>query len=76
MSKKPDKARLTLEIPVETRKLMNELQQRTGAASVAEVIRRALDAYDVLTCELGLKGHSIIGVRKPNGTMREVTLII
>jgi len=41
-------SRLTLAVTPETRERLEHLQKRTGAASLEEVIRRALAYYDTL----------------------------
>jgi hypothetical protein len=41
------KARLTLEMSQRTRDDLDELRERTGAVSAAEVIREALAVYDL-----------------------------
>lgn len=41
------KSRLTLEMSQSTRDNLDDLRERTGAASVAEVIREALLVYDL-----------------------------
>ena len=42
------KVRLNLDIPEKERALLENLRERTGAASFTEVIRRALAVYDFL----------------------------
>jgi uncharacterized membrane protein YccC len=44
--------KLSLKVPPSTREKLQELQQRTDATNMTEVIRRALSLYDQLTEEL------------------------
>jgi hypothetical protein len=41
------KSRLTLELPVATRALIEDLRDRTDAGSMTEVIRRAVDVFEL-----------------------------
>lgn len=43
------RVRINLEIDSDVREAMAELQQKSGATSVTEVIRRALAVYDLIT---------------------------
>ncbi len=52
MSKKDDRERLHLLVPSRTKKLLDDLQQRTGAGTMTEVIRSALAVYDALIREM------------------------
>jgi metal-responsive CopG/Arc/MetJ family transcriptional regulator len=42
------KSRLSLEVPKETRDQIDDIVKRSGAASLTEVIRRALALYDLV----------------------------
>jgi hypothetical protein len=44
-----EKVRLNLEFPQEIYNQMQEVQQRSHAASLTEVLRRALALYDLVT---------------------------
>jgi len=46
---KEDRKRITLEIPATARNQMDELMTSTNATSVAEVVRRAIVLYDMVT---------------------------
>ena len=48
MSSEVRKARLTLEVPAKTRDQLSDIVRRSGAASLTEVIRRALALYDLI----------------------------
>lgn len=56
--------RLHLLMPPRTKALLDELQARTGAANMTEVVRRALALYDMISRELE-KGHELF-VRNPH----------
>lgn len=53
MAEPDKKARLTLELPLQTRQQMDEIAAQTGAASVTEVIRKAVALYGLLLDEDG-----------------------
>lgn len=46
--KRPEKVRLNLDLAPEVRVRLEELQMKTSADSLSEVVRRALAVYDVL----------------------------
>lgn len=41
--------RLNLVMPQKTKQLIDDLQDRTGAVSMSEIIRRALALFDIVT---------------------------
>lgn len=43
-----EKKRLTLEVPTKTRDQIDDILKRSGAASLTEVIRRAMALYDLV----------------------------
>ena len=51
MARSPNKVRLNLAMPPETKELLDTLQDRTGAASVTETIRRAIALLDAVSKE-------------------------
>ena len=64
MKKKADtRERLHLLVPQKTKAMLDDLQERTGAGSMTEVIRRALALYDVVSQEME-KGKELV-VRDP-----------
>jgi hypothetical protein len=49
MTSTEGKVRLNLAMPPRTKQLIDDLQERTGAGSMSETIRRALALLDVVT---------------------------
>lgn len=56
--------RLNLLIPNRTRKLLEQLKERIGAASLTEIIRCALNVLDIIS-EAVLSGKQVI-IRNPS----------
>lgn len=54
------KERLHLAMPPKTKQLLDDLQARTGAGSMTEVIRRALALLDVVSAEQENGGGLVI----------------
>lgn len=69
MAQLEKKARLHLAMPLQTKELLDNLQERTGAASMTETIRRALALLDVVSKEQKNGGELFIhrsdGVQVP-----------
>lgn len=59
MPVKEDRKRITLEMPASARNKMDELMSITNAVSIAEVIRRAIVLYDMITSHQR-KGGSLV----------------
>lgn len=57
------RVRLNLELSERVRNRLDELQRISGAASVSEVIRRALALYDLATVERG-RGTQLVLVHE------------
>ena len=72
MASAPKKQRLNLLIPQSTKLLLGDLQERTHAAHMTEVIRRALSLYDFVTGQIE-EGRELV-VRDPEGKV-DPTLI-
>ena len=70
--KREKKSRLTLEFPAAVREQMEQLRGRANASTLAEVIRKALTAYDYLLTERE-KGGKVI-LRSDKEGEREVLL--
>jgi hypothetical protein len=70
--KRKDTRRLTLEFPTSVREQMERLRGRAKAATLAEVIRKALTAYDYLLAETERGGKVIL--RNDKDGEREVVL--
>jgi hypothetical protein len=67
------KTRLNLEMSEQVRKKLEDLREKTGADSLAEVIRKALAVYDFLWTERE-KGSDLV-VRDSDSNDREVVLL-
>ncbi len=67
------KVRLNLDLSPKVKEQLSELQTRTDAASLVEVIRRALAVYDMLLDHEAAKGKIIL--ENPDGTRERVRLI-
>jgi hypothetical protein len=67
------KVRLSLEITQVLRDTMGRLRELTGADSITEVIRHAVNIYGILV-ERTAKGDKII-LRRANGTEQEIILV-
>lgn len=68
-----DRARLNLKMSEAVRLQMESLQQRTGADSLTEVIRRSL-AYHDLIQSAKESGASVL-IRYPDGTEKEIVIV-
>lgn len=66
--------RLHFVMPPKTKAVLDEIQARTGARSMAEVIRRAIALYDVVSDEVAQHGSAII-LRSPDGTETRVKVV-
>lgn len=64
--------RLNLAVAPSTRALMEDLQRRTEAASLEEVVRRAVSAYGLLVAAHEAGGR--VQVQTPSGAYRMVVL--
>lgn len=69
----PEKVRLNLELNQQVYHLLQEIQARTGAASITEVLRRSVSLYDLLT-EIADEGGNIVLVR-PEGTQETLKIL-
>ena len=69
----PERVRLNLELSRQVYDQMQTLQKRSDAASLTEVIRRALALYDAITEHLSEDGRIIF--RHKNGSEENVKLI-
>jgi hypothetical protein len=56
----PEKVRLNLEFAPQIYDQMQEVQQRSNAASLTEVLRRALALYDLVTEHIIVDGGEIL----------------
>lgn len=70
-----NKIRLNLDLTPEVRATLEEVQVRTGAASLTEVIRRALAVYDYFTEETRTGTGTTIILRTESGAEKTVKLI-
>ena len=79
MTKSEKRERLHLLMPSQTKALLDQLQERTGAGSMTEVIRHALALYDLVSEEIG-KGKEIIvrdpAVPDPEKTEQRIRLVL
>jgi len=69
---KEDKYRFNLELTPQAKAQLDELQARTGAASLSEVIRKALATYDAL-CQQKSEGWEVM--LKKKGAEKTVILL-
>ena len=62
-------------MPPKTKQLLDQLQGRTGAGNMTEVIRKALNLLDFVSSEMG-KGKELI-LRDPNaeGSEQRISLL-
>jgi hypothetical protein len=67
------KVRLNLDLSPKVKDQLSELQTRTDAASLVEVIRRALAVYDMLLDHEATNGKIIL--ENADGTRERVRLI-
>lgn len=65
-------ARMTLELTEAVRARLDTLQERTSAASITEVIRRALAAYEVLVEHVATSGSVVL--ETPGGGRKVLVL--
>ena len=68
------KVRLNLEIPVKVRDLIEQIQQQTGAASMTEVIRRALLVLYALL-QAAKNGDDLVIKREGKETIILITMV-
>ena len=67
------KTRLNLQIPKADRDLLDELEKKSGATSLTEVIRRSLALYEILIDHVNADGEIIF--RHKNGTEEKVRIL-
>jgi hypothetical protein len=60
-------------MPHKTKKLIDDLQERTGAGSMSETIRRALALFDVITAKQEQGGE--LYVHWPDGKQSQVHIL-
>jgi len=58
-TKVPDRTRLSLDVSPKVREQLTDLEARTEAGSITEVIRRALSLYDLVTEHQGEGGKLV-----------------
>lgn len=68
-----EKVRLNLEVPTSLRSLILSLQQRSGATSMTEVLRRSLSLYDLTLSHIRDKGTIVL--RQKDGSEELVRLL-
>jgi hypothetical protein len=73
MTTKDEKVRLNLLMPQKTKQLIDDLQDRTGAGSMSEIIRRALALLDVVT-EKQEEGGQLY-VHWPDGRQSQIHIL-
>ena len=73
MTTKDEKVRLNLAMPLKTKQLIDDLQDRTGAGSMSETIRRALALLDVVTAKQGEGGE--LYVHWPDGRQSQIHIL-
>ncbi len=56
----PERVRLNLEFPPQIYGLMQRVQKRSNAASLTEVLRRALALYDLITEHVSEGGDIVL----------------
>lgn len=66
------KSRLNLEVSARTRMRLEQLRMLTEADTLVEVVRRALQAYEILW--LALRNGKTLIVRSPDGTEEKILL--
>lgn len=59
---KNTRSRLNIEVSTGYREIIEELRDETGADSLSEVVRKALDAYQTLRSYRDMHGTIFIGV--------------
>jgi ribbon-helix-helix CopG family protein len=67
------RVRLNLDLTVSVRKQLEQLKDRTGAESLSEVLRRALELYDRMDGQVR-DGWKVMLVG-PGGEQREVVIL-
>jgi hypothetical protein len=67
-----EKERLHLSMPPKTKELLDDLQDRTGAGTMSEVIRRALSLLDVVSKEQKEGGQFFIHSKDGSQTRIEI----
>lgn len=67
------KTRLHLAMPEKTKQIIDDLQVRTGAGSMTEVIRRALALLDVVSAEQENGGELFVHGR--GGTKTKIRIL-
>jgi hypothetical protein len=73
MTTKDEKVRLNLVMPLKTKQLIDDLQDRTGAGSMSETIRRALALLDVMTSKQEEGGE--LYVHWPDGRQSQIHIL-
>jgi hypothetical protein len=68
-----EKIRLNLELLPQVKEQLDELQTRTNASSLSEVIRRALALYDLLIEHYEEKGEVVL--KHHDGTTEKLRLL-
>lgn len=67
------KTRLNLDITPKAKEALQDLQERTEAASLIEVIRRAVALYDLVVSQTE-KGNAFF-VRREDGTEMQIIIL-
>ena len=67
------KTRVTLELPDQVRRRLDELQVISGADSMTEVVRRALHVYDQLI-QMTVEKEGKISIRFPDDSETQVII--
>jgi hypothetical protein len=68
-----EKERLHLSMPPKTKGLLDDLQARTGAGTMSEVIRRALALLDIVSQEQKSGGQFFI--QKKDGSQTRIEIL-
>jgi hypothetical protein len=68
-----ERVRLNLDLQTEVKERLDGLQERTGAASLTEVIRRALALYDLVVDHQKAGGR--IQLYNRDGTVETLTIL-
>ena len=68
-----EKVRLNLEVTPALKAELDELQKRTAASSVSEVLRRAIALYDMLTEHYAKEGSVVLEAK--DGTKEKLRIL-
>ena len=68
------RVKMSIEVPETIKRLIEELRVETGADSMTEVIRRALQLYAHATRVKKVEGRTLF-IRDADGTERELLLV-